>query len=789
HQLLRMDFVLTKHRLGAGCFGEVRLAHCGKLTCAAKLTHLTTSDYDKEKLQQEISILKHPHVVLFLGDVMYNGKLAIVMEYVAKGSLQDTIRNRPLSGWLEKKRIMQDITLGVAYIHSQKILHRDLKSGNVLLDHSMRANMCDFGLSVADKLFDWLKISPMDLSRFVLPRSYLRWEASSMPVAKDDMSETYEGQISSHMRGCACWYNVVMPRTRHEDGSVVYIPKLTGFKACCYVERDSPATKRVVWHAPELESRQRTASFKTDVFSFELPMFEISMGSPPPTKDPGFSLVFFMSSVGELVLGPRLGVGGFAEVFLASWMRQPCAVKRVYLTLSEYNQATLKNEIDIFRELRHKNIIQFYRETYFEGSLVMIMDIAENGSLSKLIQSNPNGFHIADKKRIAQEITRGLAYMHDLGVLHRDLKSDNVLLDEHMVVKLCDFGLATIKAGAAAESSGAVHVGTDRWRAPELFFEKPEYTTKSDMYALGWIMWEMAADKTPPFREHPDNSTVISLVKGGQREAIPASTPPDYRALVERCWHQNPQERPEARALLYLDEDPTAGTPYYPIHSARVGTELSFEHVATIPSLSASFLSSSGGSITYRSSQPALEKLAATETQLKMIDLEQLSVQGNMDAQYALGMMYLSNEAAVRNDQEAIYWLKGAASQGHVQARQVLEELKSHGVLKGDLTDLNAVSTSLKLAWEASSAAGLIKDIERRQPLMQTYSKDFDGLLSQSKDVAARYPDSTEVASILREAGMLAIKLSAPGAAALIARERALGLLTTLKNRLTQVKG
>ncbi|KAG0251366.1 hypothetical protein DFQ27_008787, partial [Actinomortierella ambigua] len=64
-----------------------------------------------------------------------------------------------------------------------------------------------------------------------------------------------------------------------------------------------------------------------------------------------------MSSVGELVLGPRLGVGGFGEVYLASWMRQPCAVKRVLLNVSQYDQAAVKNEIDIFRELRHKNII------------------------------------------------------------------------------------------------------------------------------------------------------------------------------------------------------------------------------------------------------------------------------------------------------------------------------------------------------------------------------------------------------------------------------------------------
>ncbi|KAF9164490.1 hypothetical protein DFQ26_001381 [Actinomortierella ambigua] len=193
-----MDFVLTKHRLGAGCFGEVRLALWRKLPCAAKLTHLTTSDYDEEKLQQEISILsklKHPHVVLFLGDVMYNGKLAIVMEYVAKGSLQNTIRNRLLSGWLEKERIMQDITMGVAYIHSQKILHCDLKSGNVLLDHSMRAKICDFGLSTVQTATASLS------SRSNCAKGTTRWMAPEL----FSIRPKYSTKSDMYALGCIMW--------------------------------------------------------------------------------------------------------------------------------------------------------------------------------------------------------------------------------------------------------------------------------------------------------------------------------------------------------------------------------------------------------------------------------------------------------------------------------------------------------------------------------------------------------------------------------------------------------
>jgi len=126
-------------------------------------------------------------------------------------------------------------------------------------------------------------------------------------------------------------------------------------------------------------------------------------------------------------------------------------------------------------------------------------------------------------------------------ILHRDLKSSNVLLDEHCHCKLADFGFAIVKEDSAA-SSGLTSEGTLAWMAPELFSTHPKFSVKSDIYAFGMIMWEVAS-RGIPYREA--KSSVISLcVKNGEREYIPAGCPQGYAALVEKCWHQEIAERP-----------------------------------------------------------------------------------------------------------------------------------------------------------------------------------------------------------------------------------------------------
>ncbi|KAG0251777.1 hypothetical protein DFQ27_008559 [Actinomortierella ambigua] len=90
--------------------------------------------------------------------------------------------------------------------------------------------------------------------------------------------------------------------------------------------------------------------------------------------------------------------------------------------------------------------------------------------------------------------------------------------------------------------------------APEVFGRKPQYSAKSDMYALGMVMWEMAANSTMPFSDQSDNSEARELVKRGEREELPENTPAVYRHWVERCWEHHPAKRLDAGEMTVDDE-------------------------------------------------------------------------------------------------------------------------------------------------------------------------------------------------------------------------------------------
>ncbi|KAF9977047.1 hypothetical protein BGZ73_007160 [Actinomortierella ambigua] len=247
------------------------------------------------------------------------------------------------------------------------------------------------------------------------------------------------------------------------------------------------------------------------------------------------------------VLGTRLGTGAFGQVHQAQYGDQPCAAKSFFLSKADIHQKTIQKEIEVLQKLRYRHVIQFYRTHVERDCMYLLMELAEKGSLAQAINKGEIAHDDwATKKRLAHEIAQGLAYIHQEGVLHRDLKSANVLLTKNMEVRLADFGLAQIRSAISAASSSGGHLskgpaGTLRWVAPELLHgSSSKYSTKTDVYALGVVMWEMAADCTRPFKDQHNEALVALDVKNGRREVLPDDTPDEYRKWVECCWNQDP---------------------------------------------------------------------------------------------------------------------------------------------------------------------------------------------------------------------------------------------------------
>mmetsp|Transcript_18162 Transcript_18162/g.41531 ORF Transcript_18162/g.41531 Transcript_18162/m.41531 type:complete len:282 (+) Transcript_18162:1494-2339(+) len=183
-----------------------------------------------------------------------------------------------------------------------------------------------------------------------------------------------------------------------------------------------------------------------------------------------------------------------------------------------------------------------------------------------------------------------MAYLHGIkprSVLHRDLKSSNLLCDQGFNVKICDFGLSRLKAASEAASEAASglsqsstrgahasdappssrvpgslcsmtgNCGTVQWMAPELLMcggghGQPgvaTYSETADVYSFAIVLWELIVRKCP-YEGQAQVSVAVAVVQEGARPAIPAWCPPKYRALLECCWDQDSKRRPSFKALL-----------------------------------------------------------------------------------------------------------------------------------------------------------------------------------------------------------------------------------------------
>ncbi len=250
------------------------------------------------------------------------------------------------------------------------------------------------------------------------------------------------------------------------------------------------------------------------------------------------------------VLGGRyrivalLGQGGMGEVYRAEDLQldQPVALKLLPERLSHNPEALarFRNEVRTARQVSHPNVCRVYDLTEIDGLYVLTMEYVDGEDLGKLLRRI--GRLPPDKAlEIARKLCAGLAAAHEKGVLHRDLKPGNIMLDGRGQVLLTDFGLA----GIAGEIEGSeVRNGTPAYMAPEQLAGL-EVTARSDLYALGLVLYEIFTGK-PPF----EAETLAGLIeaRAGSTPASPATLVRDLDPLVEkiilRCLQAKPSLRP-----------------------------------------------------------------------------------------------------------------------------------------------------------------------------------------------------------------------------------------------------
>lgn len=150
-------------------------------------------------------------------------------------------------------------------------------------------------------------------------------------------------------------------------------------------------------------------------------------------------------------------------------------------------------------------------------------------------------------KRVACGAARGMAYLHSGNppVLHRDLKSANILLDDSYTAKVCDFGLSRLKA---QERSMTGNCGTVQWMAPEVLANM-SYNEKADVYSYGIIVWELLSRECP-YDGMSAIQCALAVLNRDKRPEIPKWCPPSLHALIKSCTKKDPNHRPSFVQIL-----------------------------------------------------------------------------------------------------------------------------------------------------------------------------------------------------------------------------------------------
>ncbi|CAI9728026.1 Dual specificity kinase shkA [Octopus vulgaris] len=262
---------------------------------------------------------------------------------------------------------------------------------------------------------------------------------------------------------------------------------------------------------------------------------------------------------------PPLGTGSFATVFLCHLKLnkglKKAAVKAWSEKLSIGNVSDTLLEDSILREIKHKNIIQYYGSNYRklqDGSLqwLMILEYCHTTLKNIFVRDddkyhvNPGKYSIPEKqKKVMQnlchyvrQLCEAIGYLHQKNLVHRDLKMENILVTEEDIIKLTDVGLSKLERDIAGSIAGS-----PCFMAPEIFERKFIYGKKADIYSLSIILWEMWYGMDVVTYIKPlIQKGIEESVKSGLRPSFQlAEKPPDdYKTLVQKCWDADPQTRP-----------------------------------------------------------------------------------------------------------------------------------------------------------------------------------------------------------------------------------------------------
>lgn len=291
--------------------------------------------------------------------------------------------------------------------------------------------------------------------------------------------------------------------------------------------------------------------------------------------------------------GELIGCGAFGRVYMGMNLDsgELLAVKQVLIAANFASKEKaqdhikeLEEEVKLLKDLSHPNIVRYLGTVREEESLNILLEFVPGGSISSLL-GKFGPFPEAVMRTYTKQLLLGLEYLHNHGIMHRDIKGANILVDNKGCIKLADFGASKQVAELATISGAKSMKGTPYWMAPEVI-RQTGHSYSADIWSVGCTVIEMATGKPPWSQQYQEVAALFHIGTTKSHPPIPENLSVKAKDFLLKCLEKEPDLRPTASELLKHpfvtgdDEDPV-------LHASVMKSSeiLSPSHVANLESL------------------------------------------------------------------------------------------------------------------------------------------------------------------------------------------------------------
>ncbi|KAJ1302565.1 hypothetical protein OPQ81_002882 [Rhizoctonia solani] len=530
-----------------------------------------SSDIDPKSVKRAIrevyrwSKIRHPNIHELIGVTEFRGQLGMISLWMENGDLRSYIRKNPE---INRYPWCIQVAAGVSYLHASEMIHGDLKASNILVSRDHIARISDFDCSIISDcslLFSATQNTPTSL----------RWAAPELMGSSDDEDSTGKTQESDI-------YALGMTLLEIVTGDSPYSEYRLDFGVVkALIEGKIPRRPAVLSEAsgrdgfwsllvkcwnPDRTNRPGAQQILTQLqVEAEPPEFKDteSIGRQMSLEDMFHELLRHdcvdLSSQMDpnqytAILTHTSHIGGIWKGDLydgtAVAIKTCRAASIELIRIETFQRAT--RDIYSWSKIVHPNIHELTGVIIFKDhQLGMVSQWMENGNIHEYLSKNPR----VDRYQICIQVTSGVAFMHNIDMVHGNIRAANVLVSIEGVAKLAGFGFSAISQASDLYTTVGPMTWRIQWVAPELLLDNAVNSKPADVYALGLTMLEIFTGKVP-YLMHRGYASVFSKIISGVLPTRPVNEIKKGERgdkmwqLMLSCWDRDPTSRPTASQVL-----------------------------------------------------------------------------------------------------------------------------------------------------------------------------------------------------------------------------------------------